>query len=39
MILTAAVKKGQYDRIRLVRREHMASGEVVPSEILSAKLS
>ena len=39
VILTAAVKQGQYDRIRLVRREHMASGKVVPSEILSAKLS
>jgi anti-sigma factor RsiW len=39
VILTTAVKKGQYDRIRLVRREHMASGEVVPSDILTAKLS
>jgi hypothetical protein len=39
VILTTAVKKGQYDRIRLVRREHLASGKVVPSDILSAKLS
>jgi len=39
VILTAAVKKGQYDRIRLVRREHTPSGEVVPSDILAAKLS
>jgi hypothetical protein len=39
VVLTTAVKKGQYDRIRLVRREHMASGEVVPSDILTAKLS
>ena len=39
VVLTTAVKKGQYDRIRLVRREHLASGEVVPSDILSAKLS
>ena len=39
VILTTAVKKGQYDRIRLVRREHTASGEVVPSDILAAKLS
>jgi hypothetical protein len=37
--LTTAVKKGQYDRIRLVRREHLASGKVVPSDILAAKLS
>ena len=39
VILTTAVKKGQYDRIRLVRREHTPSGEVVPSDILAAKLS
>ena len=28
VILTTAVKKGQYDKIRLVRREHLASGKV-----------
>jgi hypothetical protein len=39
VILTTAVKKGQYDRIRLVRREHKANGEVVPSDILTAELS
>ena len=39
MILTTAVKKGQYDKIRLVRREHLRSGKVRPSDILSAKLS
>jgi hypothetical protein len=39
VILTTAVKKGEYDRIRLVRREHKASGEVVPSDILTATLS
>jgi hypothetical protein len=39
VILTTAVKKGQYDRIRLVRREHLSGGKVVPSDILSAKLS
>ncbi len=39
VILTTAVKKGQYDRIRLVRREHTPSGKVVPSDILAAKLS
>jgi hypothetical protein len=39
VVLTTAVKKGQYDRIRLVRREHLASGKVVPSDILTAELS
>jgi anti-sigma-K factor RskA len=39
VILTTAVKRGQYDRIRLVRREHLASGKVVPRDILAAKLS
>jgi hypothetical protein len=39
VILTTAVKKGQYDRIRLVRREHLASGKVVPSDILAAQVS
>ena len=38
VVLTTAVKKGQYDRIRLVRREHLASGEVKPYDILGAKL-
>jgi anti-sigma factor RsiW len=39
VVLTTAVQKGSYDRIRLVRREHLASGKVVPSDILAAKLS
>ncbi len=39
VILTAAVKKGQYDKIRLVRREHLANGEVKPYDILGAELS
>ena len=39
VVLTTAVKKGQYDKIRLVRREHLRSGEVRPSDILAAKLS
>jgi Putative zinc-finger len=39
VILTAAVKKGQYDRIRLVRRAHLPNGDVVPSDILTADLS
>jgi hypothetical protein len=39
VILTTAVKKGQYDRIRLVRRQHLADGKVVPYSILAAELS
>jgi hypothetical protein len=39
VVLTTALQKGSYDRIRLVRREHLASGQVVPSDILAAKLS
>ena len=27
VILTTAVKRGQYDKIRVVRREHLSSGE------------
>ena len=39
MILTTAVKKGQYDEIRIVRRAHLADGKVEPYDILGAKLS
>ena len=39
VILTTAVKKGHYDAIRIVRREHMGSGQVQTSDILGAKLS
>jgi hypothetical protein len=39
VILTTAVKRGQYDRIRVVRREHLASGKIQTSDILGAKLS
>jgi hypothetical protein len=39
VVLTTAVQKGQYDRIRLVRRQHLADGKVVPYDILGAKLS
>jgi hypothetical protein len=38
VILTTAVKKGQYDRIRVVRREHLADGKVEAYDILGAKL-
>jgi hypothetical protein len=39
VILTTAVKHGQYDRIRVVRREHLASGKIESYDILGAKLS
>ena len=39
VILTTAVKRGQYDRIRLVRREHLSNGKVETYDILGAKLS
>ena len=39
VILTTAVKRGQYDRIRLVRREHLSSGKVETYDILGAQLS
>ena len=38
VILTTAVKRGQYDQIRLVRREHLANGKVDTYDILAAKL-
>ena len=38
VILTTAVKKGQYDKIRIVRREHLADGEIESYDILGAKL-
>ena len=34
MILTTAVKSGQYDQIRIVRREHLANGKVETYDIL-----
>ncbi len=39
VILTTAVKKGQYDKIRVVRREHLSSGEIQMQDVLGAKLS
>jgi hypothetical protein len=39
VILTTAAKRGQYDRIRVVRRAHLSSGKIESSDILGAKLS
>jgi hypothetical protein len=39
VILTTAVKRGQYDEIRIVHRAHLADGTVKPYDILGARLS
>ena len=39
VILTTAVKRGQYDKIRVVRREHLAGGKIQTSDILGAQLN
>jgi anti-sigma factor RsiW len=39
VILTSAVKRGQYDSLRIVRRAHFPSGQVEDIDILKAKLS
>jgi hypothetical protein len=37
--LTTALRKGDYDAIRIVRRQHEADGRLVLRDILAAKLS
>jgi hypothetical protein len=39
VILTTALKKGDYDAIRIVRRQHEADGRLVLRDILAARLS
>jgi hypothetical protein len=39
VILTTAVKKGQYDAIRVVRRAHLPDGQIQTYDILGAKLN
>ena len=39
VILTTALKRGQYDEIRIVHRAHLADGSVRPQDILGARLS
>jgi hypothetical protein len=39
VILTTAVKRGQYDRIRVVRREHLRGGKVQTYDLLNANLN
>jgi anti-sigma factor RsiW len=39
VVLTTALRKGEYDAIRIVRRTHKADGALVRREMLAAKLS
>jgi len=39
VVLTTALRKGDYDAIRIVRRQHEADGRLVLRDILAAKLS
>ena len=39
VILTTAMRRGQYDRIRIVRRAHLANGEIETYDLLGAKLA
>lgn len=39
VVLTAAVRRGAYDRIRVVRRQRLAGGQIAPYTILGANLS
>jgi len=39
VVMTTALRKGDYDAIRIVRRQHAADGRLVVRDILAAKLS
>jgi anti-sigma factor RsiW len=39
VILTTALRKGEYDAIRIVRRGHSADGRLVKRDVLAARLS
>ncbi|MDA0184867.1 zf-HC2 domain-containing protein [Solirubrobacter phytolaccae] len=39
VILTSAVKRGQYESLRIVRRAHFPSGQIEDYDILGAKLN
>jgi hypothetical protein len=39
VVLTTAMKKGNYDQIRIVHREHLGGGKVEANDILAAKLA
>jgi len=39
VVLTTAMKRGHYDRIRIVRRAHLGNGKVETYDLLGAKLA
>jgi anti-sigma factor RsiW len=39
VVLTTALRKGEYDAIRIVRRSHASNGKLVRRDMLAAKLS
>lgn len=39
VVLTTALRKGEYDAIRIVRRSHASDGKLVRRDMLAAKLS
>jgi hypothetical protein len=39
VVLTTALRKGEYDAIRIVRRSHRADGRLVRQDMLAARLS
>ena len=39
VVLTTAMKKGNYDQIRIVRRAHLSNGKVETHDLLAAKLA
>ena len=39
VIMTTALRRGEYDAIRIVRRAHRPDGRLVRHEVLAAKLS
>jgi hypothetical protein len=39
VVLTTAMRKGNYDQIRIVHREHLGGGKVEANDILAAKLA
>jgi hypothetical protein len=39
VILTTALRKGEYNAIRIVRRSHSADGRLVKRDVLAARLS
>jgi hypothetical protein len=39
VVLTTALRKGEYDAIRIVRRAHQSDGRLVRRDMLAAKVS